>query len=48
MFLERVNSIDSGMRNKVNDSNFDIGRRTDVDYAKDSGKLGSNVSSESW
>jgi hypothetical protein len=54
MFLERVDTIDKGMRNKVNDHNedgdfddSDIARRTDAILEDDGGQLASNVAEES-
>jgi len=47
MFIERVSSLDAGMRRKVDDNTVDLGRRTDNAYSRDSGKLASNVDSES-
>lgn len=54
MFLQRVNTIDSGMRTKVNDhaedgvfDDSDIARNVDSIYERDSGSLASNVAAES-
>jgi len=53
MFIDRVSSLDSGMKNKVNDfsadqvfDNSDITRKTDAAYSKDEGKLADNVAAE--
>jgi hypothetical protein len=53
MFIEKVSSIDGGMRSKVNDVaedgafNDDIARRVDAAVASDSGSLAANVAAES-
>lgn len=54
MFIERVNTIDSDMRVKVNDhaedgvfDNSDIRRGTDDIRDADGGRLGANVAAES-
>jgi hypothetical protein len=46
MFVERVTSLDSGMRTKL-ETGEDLKRRTDDAYARDLGKLAGNVEKES-
>jgi len=54
MFLERVSSLDGGLRAKVDDfsvdgvfnENNDIARRTDSNLARDAGRLGANTDAE--
>jgi len=45
MFIERVTSLDSGMRTKL-ETGEDLARRTDDAYAKDFGNLAGNVAAE--
>ncbi len=47
MFIERVSTLDSNMKNKVN-TGADIARSADSAYDKDFGRVGSNVEAESW
>lgn len=53
IFIERVQSLDAGIRNKVNDfsvdsvfQDSDIHRETDDDYARDNGRLQQNIEEE--
>jgi DNA invertase Pin-like site-specific DNA recombinase len=53
IFIERVSGLDSGMRNKVNDfsvdgmfQDSDISRSADAQFSHDSGRLQSNLESE--
>lgn len=54
IFIDKVSSIDSGMRGKVNDVSEDgafdassvIGRRTATTFSKDAGRLAENVAAE--
>jgi hypothetical protein len=54
MFMERVASLNGGLRNKVNDFSVDgvfnedndIARRTDSNLERDLGRLGENTDSE--
>ncbi len=45
MFIERVTTLDNGMRNKM-ETGDDLARRTDDAYSKDFGNLAGNVRSE--
>lgn len=45
MFIERVTSLDSGMRTKL-ETGEDLARKTDDAYAKDFGNLAGNVAAE--
>lgn len=42
MFIERVSTLDSNMKNKVN-TGADIARTADASYEKDYGKVAGNV-----
>jgi hypothetical protein len=54
IFLERVASLDAGLRRKVDDfsvdgvfnEDTDIARKTDANLAADLGKLGANTDAE--
>jgi hypothetical protein len=54
LFLERVASLDGGLRRKVDDfsvdgvfnENTDIARRTDANLERDLGRLSSNTDAE--
>jgi hypothetical protein len=53
IFIERVSSIDGGIRNKVNDfsvdgifDDSDIERSTDSQLARDGGRLQNNLDAE--